>query len=275
MGNLVADDRPHRPGRMPEPVESAVHFGVKVRGSRKYGLRLSRDSYARINKKSSGGRWSREIDPTLWDALDEIYEDEDHRIYTDAWCVKQQIDALANFDLNMAYFASLDHDEFEASLQKAVRSQRGMVEVTDLTTWAGKPGLYIMVLDNYSQVYVGATEHAGGVAARVRQHWVGTKPFDRLVWGSVDTSILSIDSFRALDTTRIFAAKTTSAFERESKLLDSIPPKFVLNRIVGGRDAAKVAALFGVKTVMKQRDLAPLAVSEPAMTLDHGSDPST
>lgn len=214
-------------------------------------------------------RWHRDRDPKLWDALSDSYEDAEHRIYTDAWCAKQQGEALANFDLNMAHFASLDHDEFEASLQKAVARQRGMVEVTDLTAWAGKSGLYIMVLDDYSQVYVGATDHADGVAGRIRQHWAGTKSFDRLLWGTAETSILSIDSFRALDTTRIFAAKTASSFNRENKLLDSIPPKFVLNRLMGGRDAMRLAALVGVEKVMKQRDLAVLDYSAPAALAEH------
>jgi hypothetical protein len=31
---------------------------------------MSRESYARINKRSSMDRWSREMDPELWDKLD-------------------------------------------------------------------------------------------------------------------------------------------------------------------------------------------------------------
>ncbi|WP_091227261.1 hypothetical protein [Microbacterium sp. 3J1] len=75
-----------------------------------------------------------------------------------------------------------------------------MIEVTDLTQWDGVGGLYIMVLAEYRQVYVGATSSFTGIAKRIRQHWTNQKQFDRLIWGDVDTSILSIDSFRALDT---------------------------------------------------------------------------
>ena len=111
-----------------------------------------------------------------------------------------------------------------------------------------------MVLDEYRQAYVGATNHPGGITARIKQHWAGTKSLDRLVWGDPETSIISIDSFRALDTTRIFAAKTTRSFDGENPLLDRFPQKFMLNRIVGGRDAARFAGLLGVESVMKRRE---------------------
>ncbi|MGD2203491.1 hypothetical protein [Microbacterium maritypicum] len=61
---------------------------------------MSRESYARINKRSSMDRWSREMDPELWDKLDARYEDPEHRVHTDEWCTTQQEHALRNFDLN-------------------------------------------------------------------------------------------------------------------------------------------------------------------------------
>lgn len=241
------------------PSESAVHFGLPVRATRGLRLRMTRDTYARINKRSSLDRWSRERDPELWDKLDEFYEDADHRIYTDAWCEEMQTQALANFDLNMAHFASLDHAAFDAALQRAVAGQKGMVEVADLTKWDGVAGLYIMVLDEYHQAYVGATDAFVGIQKRIKQHWSGTKPLDRLIWGDPRTSILSIDSFRALDTTRIFALKSSRSFAGENPLLDQFPPEYMLNRIPGGRDVAKLAAIVGVDKVMKRRVFSALS----------------
>jgi hypothetical protein len=130
-----------------------------------------------------------------------------------------------------------------------------MVEVTDLTQWDGVPGLYIMVLDEYRQVYVGATSESVGVAKRIRQHGTSQKQFDRLLWGSATTSILSIDSFRALDTTRIFALNTPASFDDEDFRLRQFPPKFALNRIIGGRDAARFAGLIGISNVMRMREI--------------------
>lgn len=178
-----------------------------------------------------------------------------HRILTDEWCEAHRVDALANYDLNMAHFASLDVAGFEAALQAGIGSLDGMAEVTDLTQWDGVPGLYVMVLDEYRQVYVGGTGNAVGVAKRIRQHWTNQKQFDRLLWGTAETSILSIDSFRALDTTRIFACHTLAPFDDEDFLLRQFPPKFTLNRIIGGRDAARFAGLVGMSAVIRHRDL--------------------
>lgn len=235
------------------PMDSAVHFGLKVRASQKFGLRIDRDTYARINKRSSRPRSFREFDPEKWDSVDSRYEDAEHRVYTDEWCAKYQAWARANYDLNMAYFATLNHDEFERALRHTVKSA-DLDEVTDLTHWHGVKGLYVMVLDDYCQVYVGAADNVGGIMARVRQHWSGGKQFDRLLWGSVETSILSIDSFRPLDTTRIFAVQSLAPFGEENELLETMPSKFTLNRVIGGPDAARFAALFGVENVMRRRE---------------------
>lgn len=242
--------------------ESATHFGVKVRSARGFGLRISRDTYARINKRSSMPRQYREDDPERWDALDSVYEDDEHRFYTDEWCEEHQELALTNYDLNIAHFASLDREEFESALRSAVASQPGMVEVTDLAEWDSVAGLYVMVFDEYTQVYVGATNSWTGVTKRIRQHWTNQKQFDHLIFGAVDSSILSIDSFRALDTTRIFALKTESSFAGENDLLERFPAKFTLNRLRGGNDAIHLAGFLGVFSVMRTRNFdAPGATS--------------
>ncbi len=59
--------------------------------------------------------------------------------------------ARPHYDLNMAHFARLDKDEFDYAVQRAVKTRRGMRQVTDLTAWDGVPGLYVMVLDDYRQ----------------------------------------------------------------------------------------------------------------------------
>lgn len=257
--------------------QSATHFGGPVRSTRGLGLRLSRDTYARINKRSSLSRMYREDDPEFWDAVDKDYDDAEHRIRSDAWCEAMREAALENFDLNMAHFGSLDRDEFEQTLQSAVASRRGMVEVTDLTKWDGVPGIYIMVLDEYCQVYVGVANSSTGIAKRIRQHWTHQKEFDRLLWGSIDTSILAIDSFRALDTTRIFALKTDQFFAGENPLLEKFPRKFTLNRVMGGNDVVHLAGFLGVKAVMRTRELsqdgagsASRAVGRPSIA--HGDE---
>lgn len=88
-----------------------------------------------------------------------------------------------------------------------------------------------MVLDGYKQAYVG---QAWDIRKRIKRHWSGTKQFDRLIFGDKDTSVLSVDSFRALDSTRIFAAKTIRGEELEQRLVNTFPPDFLFNRVPGG-----------------------------------------
>lgn len=260
-GVPVAIPRKGRPRA--DGIERATHFGTKVRSNVGLGLKISRDTYAIINKRSSMPRGARDANPEAWDRRSRYFDDDEHRILTDEWCEAHQADVLANFDMNMAHFASLDPVEFEAALQLALDGHPNMVEVTDLTEWVGVPGVYIMVLDEYRQVYVGASSESAGIAKRIRQHWTKQKQFDRLIWGGVKTSILSIDSFRALDTTRIFAMMTTDYFDEESSVLAQFPPKFALNRIIGGRDAARFAGLLGIDSVMRTREIDPERDVEP------------
>lgn len=256
FGYAPPEKKSHKrlPGR--EPAQSAVHFGVNVRSGPKHGLKIDRDSYAVISKRSTV-HFPREYDPVFYHSLDGDYEDEDHRIHTDEWCAAQQLRALENFDLNMAFFESLDAEEFDRALTTAVAAQKGMVEVTDLNEWEGTPGLYVMVLDNHRQAYVGITESVGGIKGRIRQHWSSSKSFDTLLWGKVNESIMAVDSFRALDKTRIFAAEVRSPLDLEHKVIKSLPKKYILNRIMGGDvRAIGFAAAVGVDIVRKH-DLSP------------------
>lgn len=66
---------------------SAVHFGLNVRAGSKPGLRVDRDTYATINKRSST-YFPRERASELWDSLSDAYDDEDHRFMTDE-CVRR------------------------------------------------------------------------------------------------------------------------------------------------------------------------------------------
>lgn len=234
-------------------MDPAFRFGMRVPRSAKYGLRLSRDKYAQINKRSTFY-----LMPELLSQREKaLFEDPECRFYTDEWCTDQRERALQNFDLNMAYFASLNHEEFDEALNRAVSTRPEMVEVSDLTAWEGMPGIYVMVLDDYCQAYVGASRV--GIKERIWQHWTRPRPFDRLLWGDVHTSILSIDSFRTLDTTRIFAAHLRDPFGAEDPVIESFPAKFLLNRLRGGGPAMLENAIELGLDVVKTRDLTPVS----------------
>lgn len=70
--------------------------------------------------------------------------------------------------------------------------------------------------------------------------------------GAVDSSILSIDSFGALDTTRIFIYLTEMTFDDENEFINQFPAKFVCNRIGGCKITG---GLLQAITMMKKRKL--------------------
>ena len=164
-----------------------LYFGVNMKTS-KFGLSLTRENYIHPSKKSS----FKNIE------------------YDDKYTSTQIRRALFNFDLNMKFFSCLDSNEFNHTLQKFLQQHPQFVEVKDLNEYRYKTGYYILVLDKYKQIYIGTTNN---ICGRIRDHWTKTKQFDRLIFGSIFTSRLSIDSFRPLDTTRIFVYPTEKIFK--------------------------------------------------------------
>jgi hypothetical protein len=215
------------------------HFGVKVLEGKR-GLKLTREKYAVVSNKNSLPHFSMDI-----------YADEEGRIYSNEWCAKQLEDCLKNYNLNMEYFSLLSHDEFNTEINIFFESNKCFVEVFDLNLYDKKSGYYIMVLDEYCQVYVGTTDD---IKKRIRQHWSNSKSFDRLLFpmGAVDSSIISIDGFRALDTTRIFAYSTKRTFDLEDKFINQFSAKFVCNRLTGDKITG---GLLQAITMMKKRTL--------------------
>ena len=111
----------------------------------------------------------------------------------------------------MRFFASLDRQRFEEKINCLLNKNREFVAVTDLTQYDNVSGYYMMVLDKYCQVYIGT---AVNIKRRIQQHWSKSKSLDRLLFPmyAVEKSALSIDSFRALDTIRIFAYKSSEIY---------------------------------------------------------------
>lgn len=221
------------------------HFGITLYAS-KYGLELNRENYAIINNKSSF--------PRKYEGLKDAYADETGRYYTDTWCLAHREKCLENFDLNMKFFQSLNHDEFEHEIISFLQTHRQFKEIVDLNECDGISGYYLMVLDKYCQIYIGTTDN---IKRRIRQHWTKTKSFDRLLFpmDAVNTSIIAIDSFRALDTTRIFIYATYDRYTQEDAFINCFPPKFISNRIGGGKWEDNPLWGFQVAATMKSHEL--------------------
>lgn len=139
-------------------------------------------------------------------------------------------DAMKNFDINIKRFHNVSTIDFNQILNKVVSSEN-FKEATNLKKLKEKSGYYIIVLDGYNQAYIGKSVH---IEKRIRQHWNRKMPLDRLVFGNTHDSILSIDSFRNQDTTRLFYKITNELYDgTENKLIDQFPTDYLLNRTDG------------------------------------------
>jgi hypothetical protein len=209
------------------------HFGVGVRAG-KYGNKLTRDNYAIISPKNS-------FYPQIINSREyylnkfgfEAWTDPSCTEYSAEWCEWHLDNCLRNYDLSMEFFKRLNKDEFNSNIDSFLSKNKNFLSVIDLNEYFNESGYYIMVLDEYSQVYIGTTDD---IAKRIREHWVGRTSFDRLLFpiGNVESSVMAIDSFRAFDTTRIYAYKTTGVFDLEDGYINQIKPEFLCNRLTGG-----------------------------------------
>lgn len=185
------------------------YFGVNIR-EKVDGLKLTRDNYVKINAKSSIFRG---------------------KVYSEPEINKRVLDSLYNYDLNMNYFNSLAQDDFNKEIENFSTNNENFKEISDLAPLSRVSGYYIMVLDKYKQVYIGSSQD---IRVRILSHWSKQKEFDRLIFGRKEDSILSIDSFRAYDTTRIFVYPTDNYIKLENDFINMFRKEFVLNRTSGG-----------------------------------------
>lgn len=173
----------------------------------------------------------------------------------------QRIKADINYDANMKFYNSLNSVEFNKVLNKMVKKFR-LKQCTDLKKLEGVGGLYVMVMDSYKQIYVGITDD---IKKRIHYgHWNKTKSLERLIFGDLFTSKISIDSFGALDTTRIFyysGNKDLSILEKD--IVNYIGPDYLINRTGGGLGFPstytddKQSTLLAVVANKKKRNLIP------------------
>lgn len=206
------------------------HFGEQIRGS-KLGHKLTREWYGHPNRKPRDRLTREQLGEDRWAASTWVYRDEERTQHSDAYLLVHRNDAMVNFDLSMEYFAALDADEFEEALGHVLAKGRTFKPVQSLKDWDGAAGAYIMVFDEYRQFYIGQSED---IRKRIKQHWGANKHFDRLIYGTKYDSIFPADAMRALDTTRIFAARSTNPFAVEERAEKAADQRFCLNRMGGG-----------------------------------------
>ena len=133
----------------------------------------------------------------------------------------------------MKYFSTLSHYDFNSKLYEFLLKHPEFYEIFDLNIVKEVPGYYLMILDSYCQAYIGTTKN---IKSRIMQHWNKKKDLGRIIFGTVENSILAIDSFRALDTTRIYVMPNSNQYSFENTLINDFPEneKYLLNRTAGG-----------------------------------------
>ena len=150
----------------------------------------------------------------------------------------QQNKALYNYDLNFEHYKSLDASKFQYEIEQFKKDHSEFIEIHSFSEVKDMPGIYVMILDNYCQIYIGITSVS--IPKRIKQHWQSQLPLDRLIFGGVNNSIISINSFRHLDTTRILACPILNCDddqlkEQEYELVSSsFSKEFLINRCAGG-----------------------------------------
>lgn len=219
------------------------HFGVWI-NSALPNARISREHYAIIDRKCThcSPKYSKYLAEQGKDnlVLDETGE---RGIYTEEWCIAHRDICMRNFDINMERFASLSSEEFEIVLHRFVKGRRFHEIVTlddpictETPYSANLDGyVYLMVFDAYKQAYIGITRRS--IKQRITQHWQNQRAFDRLIFGSVENSVLSIDSFGPLDTTRIFVLpygkeRKTRIERYEEICIKAFDQNYLLNRLL-------------------------------------------
>ena len=147
--------------------------------------------------------------------------------------------SLMNYDLNMYYMKEvLYRPRFYQFLDYHFSYKSEFEEVYDLREY-DRPGLYVMVLEEYNQIYVGITGKS--IKKRIQAHWNKDKDLlNQVLGGDFYGSKISIDSYRVYDTTRIFVYRPSliqnkdDIWKMEEELIETYPSEYMCNRLCGG-----------------------------------------
>lgn len=148
-------------------------------------------------------------------------------------------EAPINFDYNMNFYSKLSKIEFDDMIGNLIK-ESSFVEIANLQEYSEVSGLYAMIIGEYCQIYIGKADN---IKKRILRHWSQIMPLDRLIFGDIKCSRIGIDSFRALDTSKIlvYPLKLDEAAVLEKEYIEKISDKFLINRTIGGNITPEVA----------------------------------
>ncbi len=163
-------------------------------------------------------------------------------------------EALKNYDINMRYFNNLDENGFIQTVKSLLEAYK-FVQVLNLNDVKNKHGIYMLVLDNYKQIYIGQSNR--DLKQRILRHFKTTIPFQKVSFIRPDT--LPIDAFKPLDTTRVYVLYVSHQDvmdEIETILIEKCPSNYILNKTIGGKpnDLMGLAIRLSVGRIKKNLD---------------------
>lgn len=251
-----------------------LYFGVWF-DKTKVKLNLTRENFAKIDKESYTRVPAHNEILKRWDEwkkqkeeleFNEFYtrvcppglkfeKEGDKLILSDEYCKRYQDMCLRNYDLNMKFISKLSKVDFNKVIDKVVKKYK-MTEINNLNDCKKRAGIYMAVLDNFKQLYIGQTTR--DLKERILRHWKVKPKFDRLLFGRVNESVIAYDSYGIFDTTRIFIINETdrNKIDRiEEKLVEEIPKKYQTNRVGGGIHLDSVKSILNAVDTMNLRNL--------------------
>ena len=152
-----------------------MHFGVWL-DKTKTRLNLTRDNFAEIDKENytkvpaqqeileNWDEWKKQKDELQFDELTTRicppglkFEKKDNKlVLSDEYCKKYQEICLENYDLNMKFISKLDKTDFNKFVSTITKKYK-MKEIKDLNECKNSTGIYLAILDEFKQLYIGQT----------------------------------------------------------------------------------------------------------------------
>ena len=126
------------------------HFGCNVITEKQY---LTRDNYVTHDRHFR--KWCESASEGLGLNYDDVAKTYLYKV-------------MLNYDLNMAYYESLEQDKFDEFIEQSYRNNSEYISVDDLNDFK-VPGVYVLVLGKYKKVYVGISKKS--IKTRVQTHW--------------------------------------------------------------------------------------------------------
>ena len=183
---------------------------VKYMSDKKYlGLEyVSSDfSYTKLNLQQFKADFLKAVESEYVKRNDE-YSKEQYNEYKDDLKLYVQ-----NVAFNLKTLKALNRIDFEEELSKIINKYH-FIEIKDISSY--KNCLYLAVIDEYNQFYVGKC--VNGLKNRMRKHWTAKINPARHLWnGGFEASRIKYDDFKMFDTTRIFVCEDINTIIEENE----------------------------------------------------------